>query len=300
LVDPGPDSNESRQRLAEALAAIGLKPSALKTVVLTGWQPQRAGLVGWLGGRGGLTVVARGGVNGMAKAMADTLMGDRALETAARWGGAPAWALQRLRELHADRRALQPVWQPMASQRWLDPNPAKELRLSGHIWQARYPPGLSAACATYWHAASRTLIGGDLLDRSPGLRLPLPQPLQDWPDMLRRVMGAWRPLSRETVDLVLPGHGAPIRSHRVLIARRLAQVKGHLTGILDATDTVALSPWDLLLRLGPEQTDGPDLPERLAGLLALVAHLERRGRLRREGPAAAARFRRVTGGRPPV
>lgn len=299
-MDPGPDSTEARQRLAEALAAAGLKRSDLRTVVLTGWQPQRAGMVGRLSGQGGLTVVARGGANGMARAMADAVHDDLALETAARWGGAPPWALERLRALQADRRSLQPVWQPLAGQRWLDPNPARDLRLGGHIWRARHPMGLTAASALYWHAASRTLIGGDLLDRSTGLRLPLPRPLQDWPEMLRRIHGAWRPLGREAVDLMLPGHGAPIRSHRVLIARRLAQIREQLTGILAATAAESLSPWDLLLRLDPEPPDGADLPERLAGLLAMVAHLERHGRLRREGPAAAARFRRATGGRPPA
>lgn len=298
LVDPGPDSTEARQRLAEALAAAGLKQTDLRTVVLTGWQPQRAGMVGRLSGRGGLTVVARGGANGMARAMAEAVQDDQALETAARWGGAPPWAQLRLRALLADRRAMQPVWQPMAGQRWLDPNPARDLRLGGQAWRARHPQGLTGASTLYWHAPSRTLIGGELLDRSAGLRLPLPRPLQDWPEMLRRIYGAWRPLGREAVDLVLPGHGPPIRSHRVLIARRLARIREQLNGILAATSAESLSPWDLLLRLDPERPDGADLPERLAGLLAMVAHLERRGRLRREGPAAAARFRRATGGPP--
>lgn len=295
-MDPGPDCPEARQLLSEALAAAGLKPSALRAVVLTAWQPERSGLVGWLGSRFGVTVVARGGANGMARARAAEALSDQAIETAARWGGAPAETRERMTALLQARRAFQPVWRPTAGQRWLDPRPGQGLRLGGGDWVPRQPVLPTAGGSAFWHAASRSLIGGDVLDRSPGLRLPLPRPLQDWPDIVKRVLASWRQLGRETIDLVLPAQGAPIRSHRMLIARRLAQLKVDLTAILDATATEALPPWELLLRLDPGGQDGADLPERLAGLLAMVAHLEQRGRLLREGPAAAARFRNSTGG----
>lgn len=307
LVDPGPDRPEVRQSMDEALAAVGLGPTALRAVVLTGWEPERSGLVAWLGGRLGVTVVARGGASGMALARAAELQRDRAIQVAARWGGAPAEARERISALLEARRAFQPVWQPGVRQRWLDPIPGRNLRLGDGSWIPRRPVLPLAGGSAYWHEASRTLIGGEILDRSPALRLPLPRPLQDWPDILGQVLASWRQLGRETIDLVLPAQGAPIRSHRMWIARRLAQLKLQLVSILEAAAQEALPPWELLLRLDPEGQGEADLPERLAGLLALVAHLERRGRLRREGPAAAARFRSNMGGpsrpareRPPV
>lgn len=282
--------------LGEALAAAGVRPEALRLAILTDWQPQRAGLLGWLCGRAGLTVVARGGVAGMARAWANSSAEDEALRRAAKAGGFPSHLIDRLAELAAERQAYRPRWQPTARQRWLSPGPSHRLQLAGQVWEYRDQPQ-DRGGLQLWHPLSKVLVGGRLLLRSGRFRLPLAEGDTDWAGRLGRLYRGWQDLGRQTIDLVLPAEGPPIRSHRLLLARRLALLRDQMATIEGAAQRESLSPWDLLQAVDPGPPELADLPERLATLLALVTHLERVGRLNREGPAAAPRFRHLPGGR---
>lgn len=296
VVDPGPDSPEARQFLGEALAAAGLRPEALRWAILTDWQPQRAGILGWLCGRAGLTVVARGGVAGMAQAWARAADEAGALERAAKAGGFPPPLQARLAELTADRLSYRPRWQPTARQRWLSPKPGHRLQVAGQAWETR-DQAQDRTGLQLWHPQSKVLVGGRLLLRAGRFRLPLAEGDGAWADRLPRLHRTWLELGRQAIDLILPSEGPPIRSHRLLIARRLALLRDQLAALELAAAGEALSPWELLQAVDEGPPEAADLPERLATLLALVTHLERVGRLRREGPAAAPRFRRVQGHR---
>lgn len=252
--------------------------------------------MGWLCGRAGLTVVARGGAAGMTRAWAASAAEGEALLRAARAGGFPPHLCGRLAELAADRQGFRPRWQPTARQRWLSPGPSHRLQLAGQVWEYREQPQ-DPAGLQLWHPMSKVLVGGRLLLRSGRFRLPLAEGDSDWSGRLARLYRGWQELGRQAIDLVLPAEGPPIRSHRLLLARRLALLRDQLATLEAAAQAEALSPWDLLQAVDPGPPEEADLPERLATLLALVTHLERLGRLGREGPAAAPRFRRLPGRR---
>lgn len=156
-------------------------------------------------------------------------------------------------------------------------------------------------------------IVGDLLVRgaltTPALELPTPAPgpehgmgpkgPEQGQGTLERLIASWRGLGRWRAGRAWPGHGPAIRAPRVLIARRIAELRTALRHTHAALSQDDLTAWEVAMRTGLS-----DRPERLLGTLGIaysqLEWLHARGLARRERRDGITRYRRAAGARQPL
>jgi glyoxylase-like metal-dependent hydrolase (beta-lactamase superfamily II) len=141
----------------------------------------------------------------------------------------------------------------------------QRIRVGSGSWTVAWLPGHSPEHLGLVHASSGTAITGDLLLRGAGT-IPFLQGRDATghrPSTLADLIASWRRLGRMRLSILWPGHGGPVRAHRVLIARRLALLRSRLADTRRALEDGASSIWEVSCSLGPE----PPSPERLQSSL---------------------------------
>jgi glyoxylase-like metal-dependent hydrolase (beta-lactamase superfamily II) len=142
-----------------------------------------------------------------------------------------------------------------------------------------WTPGHSPGHVCLYDAERRILFSGDhILDTtSPNIGwLPEGDPLGDYLTSLRH-------LRSRDIDIVLPGHGEPIRDHRGWIDRALQH---HADRCERITEIVAENPrtaHEISLVLWMRDLDPIHYRFAIFEVLAHCVHLERRGVIRHEG-----------------
>lgn len=196
-----------------AVAELGLDFADLRQIVLSHSHPDHFGLAGWLqersGGRAPVLMSAR------EWEIADFIWMNRAadrdevlVEHARRCG---------LEEMHlAFLRSKEGSNQEAETARAVRPFPSKVefigegsvVEMGGRRWRALHTPGHADGHLAFYAAEGRILLAGDQV-------LPAITPnIGFWPgiepDPLGRYLGSLRALRPLAVDLLLPGHGAPL------------------------------------------------------------------------------------------
>jgi len=290
LIDTGPNTDAAYAAVRDGLARAGVGIDALERIVVTHAHIAHCGLAGRLHADSGARVaghpLALGALEDFGAAWSERL---DLIERAAAVGNVP----------DAVRTAHRAMASPMARlvadvpRDAMDPlvdGASLRLAASGTL-SVVHIPGHSADHIGLHHPSSGTSITGDLVLRGsptvPSLEPRTPDGAR--PATFDDLVASWRRIGRLPMRAVLPGHGTPIRAHRILLARRLAEARSALGATRDAVRSGAATLWDVA-----EATGLPMEPERLASTLGqVVARLDalvRRGVLARRADDGQLRF----------
>jgi glyoxylase-like metal-dependent hydrolase (beta-lactamase superfamily II) len=215
LVDAGPNSGTSLDELDQQLRALGRSIPDIERIVITHQHIDHIGLVRIVAERSGAEVVALDRLvpfieNYSAEAAADDEFATEAMLR----HGIPADVASALRSVSQAFRA----WGARADVT-RTVSPGDELGFAGRSLEVHFRPGHSPTDTVFLDAERRMLVGGDHLlatiSSNPLISRPRGRKaLVEYLDSLAR--------TREMdLDVVLPGHGDPVRDHRALIDARL-------------------------------------------------------------------------------
>lgn len=222
LIDTGPLWSVALAALEGALAAVDRRVEEIERVILTHQHLDHAGQASTLVRRSGAELLALAGVvDWLREYPAGLRAEDEYAERIMRRHGASSRAIAEVRAHNAsahDYGAPAQVTRPLR-----DGEHVSFARRRLRVW---HRPGHSPSDTVFHDEARRMLFGGDLL--LPAFASsPLIMPPLDGSTPSRRPPAAAQHVEslRETekmdLELVLPGHGAPISSPRRLIAERL-------------------------------------------------------------------------------
>ncbi len=223
LIDSGPNSAKALDELEQALATLGHAIEDLELLVITHQHIDHFGLAAILARRADAQVAALAGLDRrLASFREEAELDDRFAARIMLRHGVPTDVVTALRAVSASFRA----WGcTVEVTRVL--HDGEELALRDRTLRVLHRPGHSPSDTVFWDERRRLLIAGDHLlghiSSNPLLARPLeaegdyegprPQALVTYLESLRR--------TREMdLDLVLPGHGEPVKEHAKLIAER--------------------------------------------------------------------------------
>jgi glyoxylase-like metal-dependent hydrolase (beta-lactamase superfamily II) len=226
LVDTGPNSGQSLDALESALAEHGHRVEDLGRIVLTHQHTDHVGLVGILARRSRAEVVA---LDRLAPVVEDfgahAERDDELAEAIMLRHGIP-------RDVVIALRALSRAFRAWGGQAPVDRalRDGEALEFADRTLVALHRPGHSPSDTLFWDAERRELIAGDHLlahiSSNPLIQLPLGGPSGEpgagRPRALLTYLESMRQTRAMPVELVLGGHGEPVRDHVALIDQRFA------------------------------------------------------------------------------
>ncbi|MEA2301380.1 MAG: hypothetical protein QOE44_1915 [Solirubrobacteraceae bacterium] len=224
LIDSGPNSGQALDELEQALNGHGHAIEDIGLLVLTHQHMDHIGLAEIIARRSGAEVAALDLVAPyLERYREDMELDDRFAARMMLRHGLPADVVHALRAVSASYRAWGAsvtVTRPLAA--------GSTLRLRDRTLEVLHRPGHSPSDTVFWDAERRILLGGDHLiahiSSNPLLTRPLGGPAGEEETRPRALvdyiasLGATREME---IDLVLAGHGVPIRDHASLIDERL-------------------------------------------------------------------------------
>jgi glyoxylase-like metal-dependent hydrolase (beta-lactamase superfamily II) len=224
LIDSGPNSAKALDELEQALAGRGHAIEDLELLVVTHQHIDHFGLAAILARRSGAQVAALRGLDSrLANFRDDAELDDRFAARIMLRHGVPTDVVTALRAVSASFRAWGctiDVDQPLVD--------GEELVLRDRTLRVLHRPGHSPSDTVFWDERRSLLFAGDHLlghiSSNPLLARPLeaegdydgprPQALVTYLASLERTRAM-------ELELILPGHGAPVTDHAALIAERL-------------------------------------------------------------------------------
>jgi glyoxylase-like metal-dependent hydrolase (beta-lactamase superfamily II) len=226
LVDTGPNSGKALDQLERALREHGRRIEDLERIVITHQHLDHLGLVGILAGRSGAEVCALDLLAPVVEEFAAHADRDDELAVALMLRhGIPRDVVEALRAVSQAFRG----WGGSApvDRRLVD---GEALEFAGRTLQVLHRPGHSPSDTLFWDAERALLIGGDhLLARissNPLVQRPLGgrsgEPGDGRPRALVTYLRSLADTREMPVELVLGGHGEPVRDHVALIDERFA------------------------------------------------------------------------------
>jgi glyoxylase-like metal-dependent hydrolase (beta-lactamase superfamily II) len=226
LVDTGPNSGKALDELDVALRAHGHTIGDLERIVITHQHLDHMGLVGILARRSQAEVVTLDLLAPVIEEFgAYAERDDELAEALMLRHGIPRDVVSALRTMSRSFRAWggsAPVDRRLAD--------GDALEFAGRTLQALHRPGHSPSDTLFWDAERRIMIGGDHLighiSSNPLVSRPLGgrsgEPGDGRPRALITYMRSLQDTRAMPVEVVLPGHGAPVTDHVKLIDERFA------------------------------------------------------------------------------
>lgn len=223
LIDSGPNSAKALDELEQALAERGHAIEDLELLVITHQHIDHFGLAAILARRSGAEVAALAGLDRrLASFREEADLDDRFAGRIMLRHGVPTDVVTALRAVSASFRAWGCTVEVTRVLR-----DGEELALRDRTLRVLHRPGHSPSDTVFWDERRKLLIAGDHLighiSSNPLLARPLdaegdyegprPQALVTYLDSLRRTQAM-------DLELVLPGHGEPVREHAKLISER--------------------------------------------------------------------------------
>ncbi len=221
LVDTGPNSGKSLDELEQALAARGHSVEDLERIVITHQHMDHVGLVSILVRRSGAEVAALDLLGPyLADFSASATADDEFAQEVMRKNGVPQELATVLGSVGSAFRAFG------SSGRVTEPlQDGGRLAFRDRELQVLHRPGHSPSDTVFWDQERAILIGGDHLlphiSSNPLVSRPLSADADPKPRALITYIDSMRTTQELSLELVLPGHGEPIRDHRALIHERL-------------------------------------------------------------------------------
>jgi glyoxylase-like metal-dependent hydrolase (beta-lactamase superfamily II) len=253
LVDTGPNSGLALDELERALREHGRRIEDLERIVITHQHLDHLGLVGILARRSGAEVCA---LDLLAPVLEEFGVhaehDDELAEALMLRHGIPRDVVAALRSVSRSYRA----WGGSARVDRPLPDGAR-LEFAGRSLEVLHRPGHSPSDTLFWDAERAVLIGGDHLighiSSNPLLSRPLGgrsgEPGDGRPRALMIYMRSLADTRAMPVEVVLAGHGEPVREHAALIDERLRMHERRarkIAGLLDeprSAHQIAQSLW---------------------------------------------------------
>ena len=253
LIDTGPNSGKALDALERALAEHGHRIEDLERIVITHQHFDHLGLVGILADRSGAEVCA---LDLLAPVMeelgAHAERDDELAEALMLRHGIPRDVVTALRAVSRSFRGWggsATVTRPLAD--------GETLEFAGRRLEVQHRPGHSPSDTLFWDAERAVLIGGDHLIKHISSNPLISRPLggrSGEPGRRPRALMMYIDSLRETRELpaevVLAGHGEPVRDHVDLIderfrmhERRAAKIAGLIAERPQTTYEIAQSLW---------------------------------------------------------
>ena len=225
LVDTGPNSGKALDELESALREHGRRIEDLERIVITHQHLDHLGLVGILARRSGAEVCALDLLAPVVEEFGAHADRDDELAVALMLRhGIPRDVVAALRSVSQSFRGWggsAPVDRRLAD--------GEALEFAGRTLQALHRPGHSPSDTLFWDADRALLIGGDHLiahiSSNPLVSRPLGgrsgEPGDGRPRALITYLRSLAETRAMPIELVLPGHGEPVREHAALIDERV-------------------------------------------------------------------------------
>ena len=284
LIDCGTDWNEGFEALTAGLAAVGLDPSGIHTLVVSHLHPDHVGMAPRLTRQWGVK----------------TVMHSRAAKLIDRYNDTEGF-VRRTRDL-ADRHGVPPAQYPAfvdvgARPVWMPPiDPPDQVVDDGdHIsiergrrFEVLHTPGHEPAHICLRDSRTGALFSGDHI-------LPRITPFVGYDELFEDVLGDFLEslarIEQLQFGLTHPGHGALVEHGSARAEQLVAHHQRRLADMLEVIDPTGSSAWDVMEKvfrpnLGPSE-------QRLA-LRETIAHLEHlrlKGRLAQVDRDGALRYR---------
>jgi glyoxylase-like metal-dependent hydrolase (beta-lactamase superfamily II) len=250
LIDTGPNSGKSLDELEHALAAHGRAVEDLELIIVTHQHMDHLGLLEILARRSGAEVAAlhllAGYLNDFTRsATAD----DDFAQAVMRRHGVPGDLATALGTVGAAFRAF-----GSRGQITRELHDGETIDLRDRSLEVLHRPGHSPSDTIFWDAQRRILLAGDHLlahiSSNPLISRPLPAtPGAGRPRALIKYIESLHATRELPADLVLTGHGPPIRDHVELIDERLALHRRRAEKILEMLHGGPLSAYDLAIKM---------------------------------------------------
>jgi glyoxylase-like metal-dependent hydrolase (beta-lactamase superfamily II) len=219
LVDTGPVDATSADALERELAARGRRVEDLERIVVTHQHVDHWGLARALVERSGAEVVAFQGFAGWLSRFPASLLdeGDFAADLLRRHGGPPDGDALTYRA-DVDYAAVVSVDRPLGD--------GDVLEFAGRRLRLLHRPGHSPSDTVLHDEQRGILVGADHVMARPSTAILAPAlDGSPWGARRPRALADYRASLRATqaleLDVILPGHGEPVRDPRAVIAQRL-------------------------------------------------------------------------------
>ena len=223
LLDSGPNSAKALDELEQALAARGHAIEDIELLVISHQHMDHFGLASILARRSGAEVAALDGLAPYLGAYGEeTDLDDQFAEALMLRHGIPPEIVTALRAVSAGFRAwgsAVEVTRPLAA--------GSALQLRDRTLRVLHRPGHSPSDTVFHDESRGILLAADHLiahiSSNPLLARPLgaePNPDDSRPQALITYMASLEQTRAMELELVLPGHGAPIADHAALIDER--------------------------------------------------------------------------------
>ena len=255
LVDTGPNSGKSLDELEQALGQLGHRIEDLGLIVITHQHMDHLGLLEILARRSGAEVAALDILGPYLEDFSASATADDSFSMdVMRRHGVPSEVATALGSVGAAFRAFGSSGHVTVPLREGD-----ELTLRDRTLTALHRPGHSPSDTVFWDEQRQILIAGDHLlahiSSNPLISRPLAGPpagagAAERPHALVQYMASLRETREMTAQLVLGGHGPPVRDHAALIderfrmsARRAAKVRRLLESGPQTAYDIASQMW---------------------------------------------------------
>ena len=250
LIDTGPNSGTSLDELERALAEHGRALEDLGLIVITHQHMDHLGLLEIIQRRAGAEVAA---LYLLAPYLEDfdrsALAYDEFALKVMRRHGVPSDLASALGSVGAAFRAFGSsgrVTQPL--------HHGDELELRDRTLRVFHRPGHSPSDTVFWDQERRILLTGDHLlahiSSNPVVSRPLSDAgAGDRPHALIDYIDSMRATRELPAELVLPGHGAPVRNHVALIDDRFRMHERRARKLMRALGGGPLTAYELALKM---------------------------------------------------
>jgi glyoxylase-like metal-dependent hydrolase (beta-lactamase superfamily II) len=250
LIDTGPNSGKSLDELEHALAAHGRAVEDLELIILTHQHMDHLGLLEILARRSGAEVAALHLLAGYLDDFKRSATADDDFAQAVmRRHGVPGDLATALGSVGAAFRAF-----GSRGRITRELHEGDTIELRDRSLEVLHRPGHSPSDTIFWDSRRRILLGGDHLlahiSSNPLISRPLPaSPGAQRPRALIQYIDSLLATRELPADLVLAGHGPPIRDHAGLIDERLSLHRRRAEKILELLDGGPLSAYDLAVKM---------------------------------------------------
>ena len=271
LIDAGLATPDAEAMMLQGLAAAGISPAQLSTIVLTHAHPDHIGLAGRFQQASGAPVFMLGMESRRMLGVWSQEDGQTVESVSVYYitYGMP------LEESALEKNAMAATRRLVTVPQHVTPlEEGQEIRLAGALYQVIWTPGHADGHICLWRASDGVLIAGDhILPRiSPNISLypnSRPNPLQDYLDSLQKVRDL-------PARLVLPGHGLPLTG----LAERVDELARHhqerieetMRIVAEAQGASGVSAYTVAERLFAGRFDS--LQNRRFAFAEALAHLE--------------------------
>lgn len=224
LIDSGPNSAKALDELEQALQALGHRIEDIELLVISHQHIDHFGLASILARRSGAEVAALSGLDDYLRSFREqTELDDVFAEQTMLRHGIPTDVVSALRAVSASFRAwgsTVEVTRPL--------NDGEDLQLRDRTLRVLHRPGHSPSDTLFWDEQRSLIMVADHLIKHISSNPLLARPLgagRDFtgprPHSLVTYIESMEQTRAMDVDLILPGHGHPIKDHKALIDLRM-------------------------------------------------------------------------------